>query len=75
MIASPQAAELLGVTRATLYRYYASTYDDFPQPVRVGRTSCGSSSCARSESRGRESFGSLQQPEGLAVLVIQVQSP
>ncbi|WP_346139333.1 AlpA family phage regulatory protein, partial [Saccharopolyspora erythraea] len=37
LISAPQAAALLGVTRATLYRY-ASTYDDFPEPVKIGRT-------------------------------------
>lgn len=37
LISAPQAAELLGVSRATLYRY-SYVYDDFPQPVRVGRT-------------------------------------
>ncbi|MEV0704637.1 helix-turn-helix domain-containing protein [Saccharopolyspora sp. NPDC050389] len=37
LISAPQAAELLGVNRATLYRY-ASTYDDFPEPTKIGRT-------------------------------------
>ncbi|MFC0109239.1 helix-turn-helix transcriptional regulator [Kibdelosporangium aridum] len=37
MISAPQAAQLLGVDRNTLYRY-SYVYDDFPQPVKIGRT-------------------------------------
>lgn len=37
LISAPQAAELLGVARKTLYRY-SYVYNDFPQPTRIGRT-------------------------------------
>lgn len=37
LISAPQAAELLGVTRKTLYRY-SYVYDDFPRPTKIGRT-------------------------------------
>ncbi|GAB3561091.1 putative DNA-binding transcriptional regulator AlpA [Actinopolyspora lacussalsi] len=37
LISAPQAAELLGISVKTLYRN-SYTYDDFPQPTRVGRT-------------------------------------
>lgn len=37
LISAPQAAVVLGVARKTLYRY-SYVYDDFPQPVKIGRT-------------------------------------
>ncbi|WP_438387634.1 helix-turn-helix transcriptional regulator [Actinopolyspora saharensis] len=37
LVSAPQAAELLGISVKTLYRN-SYVYDDFPRPVKVGRT-------------------------------------
>lgn len=37
LVSAPQAAELLGVARKTLYRY-SYVYGDFPQPMKIGST-------------------------------------
>lgn len=36
-MSAPQAVEILGVSVKTLYRN-SYVYDDFPQPVKTGRT-------------------------------------
>lgn len=37
LVSAPQAVEILGVSVKTLYRN-SYVYDDFPQPVKTGRT-------------------------------------